>query len=86
MTDVEDQLALVKERVARLEAQMALLRRNLGMSDEPAPEWKVSPEVGELIARGERKEAVRLVREETGASLKDAMRIVDGLGVGGPGA
>jgi hypothetical protein len=48
------------------------------VSDESAPEWQVSTAVADLISRGERKEAVRLVREETGASLKDAMHIVDG--------
>jgi hypothetical protein len=79
MSDVEEQLALLRQRVERLEAQMAFLQRSLGVSDVPAPEWEISAEVAELISRGERKEAVRLVREETGASLKDAMRIVDGL-------
>jgi hypothetical protein len=78
MGDADDQLALLRQRVERLEAQMAFLQRSLGVSDEPAPEWQVSTAVADLISRGERKEAVRLVREETGASLKDAMRIVDG--------
>ena len=79
MSDVDDQLALLRQRVERLEAQMAFLQRSLGVSDEPAPEWRISTEVADLISRGERKEAVRLVREQTGASLKDAMRIVDGF-------
>jgi len=79
MSDVDDRLALLGERVARLEAQMAFLQRSLGVSDGPEPEWQISSEVADLISRGERKEAVRLVREETGASLKDAMRIVDGF-------
>ncbi len=78
MGDADDQFSLLRQRVERLEAQMALLQRSLGVSDEPAPEWQVSTAVADLISRGERKEAVRLVREETGASLKDAMRIVDG--------
>ena len=78
MGDADDQLALLRQRVERLEAQMTFLQRSLGVSDEPAPEWQVSTAVADLISRGERKEAVRLVREETGASLKDAMRIVDG--------
>jgi hypothetical protein len=85
MTDTDDHLALLRQRVERLEAQMAFLQRSLGVSDKPAPEWQISPEVGELLARGERKEAVRLIREETGASLKDAMRIVDGLRGPAPG-
>jgi len=78
MSDVDDQIALLRQRVERLEAQMAFLQRSLGVSEQPAPEWQVSPEVADLILRGERKEAVRLVREETGAGLKDAMHIVDG--------
>ena len=78
MGDVDDQLALLRQRVERLEAQMAFLQRSLGVRDEAAPEWQVSAAVADLISRGERKEAVRLVREETGASLKDAMRVVDG--------
>ncbi len=79
MSDVDDRLALLRQRVERLEAQMAFLQRSLGVSDEPAPEWQLSAEAADLISRGERKEAVRLVREETGASLKDAVRIVDGF-------
>jgi ribosomal protein L7/L12 len=79
MSDVDDQLAVLRERVERLESQMAFLQRSLGVSDEPAPEWQISTEVADLISRGERKEAVRLVREQTGASLKDAVRIVDGF-------
>ena len=79
MGDADDQLALLRERVERLEAQMAFLQRSLGVSDEPAPEWRISTEVADLISRGERKEAVRLVREQTGAGLKDAVRIVDGF-------
>jgi ribosomal protein L7/L12 len=78
VSDAEDQLARLRERVERLEAQVAFLQRGLGVTDQPAPEWGISTEVAELISRGERKEAVRLVREETGASLKDAMHIVDG--------
>jgi len=78
MGDADDQLALLRQRVERLEAQMAFLQRSLGVRDEVAPEWQVSKAVADLISRGERKEAVRLAREETGASLKDAMRLVDG--------
>ena len=79
MNDVADEVVRLRERVERLEAQMALLHRSLGMSEAPAPEWEVSPEVADLIARGEKKEAIRLVREQSGASLKDALRIVESL-------
>jgi hypothetical protein len=82
MGEADDQLTLLRQRVERLEAQMAFLQRSLGVSDEPAPEWRVSTAVADLISRGERKEAVRLVREQTGASLKDAVRIVDGFAGG----
>jgi hypothetical protein len=86
MSDPDGEVARLRERVERLEAQMAFLRRSLGVSDDPAPAWGISTGVAELISRGERKEAVRLVREETGASLKDAMRIVDGFRGPDPGA
>jgi len=79
MNDVEDELVKLRLRVERLEAQLALLLRQLGMSEAPAPEWEVSPEVADLIARGEKKEAIRLVREQSGASLKDALHIVESL-------
>jgi len=74
MGDVDDQLALLRQRVGRLEAQMAFLQRSLGVSDEPAPEWRISAEVADLVSRGERTEAVRRVREETGASRGPASR------------
>lgn len=79
MNDVEDELVKLRQRVERLEAQLTLLLRQLGMSEAPAPAWEISPEVADLVARGEKKEAIRLVREESGASLKDALRIVESL-------
>jgi hypothetical protein len=78
VSEVDERLAQLRERVERLEAQVAFLQRSLGVTDQPAPAWRLSAEVADLISRGERKEAVRLVREETGANLKDAVRIVDG--------
>jgi ribosomal protein L7/L12 len=81
MSDTEEQGAGLAERVTRLEAQVALLMRNLGMSEAPPPEWQVSPEVAELISRGDKKEAIRLVREQSGASLKDALLIVESFHV-----
>jgi len=45
MNDVEDEVLRLRLRGDRLDA--------------PAPEWEVSPEVADLLARGEKKEAIR---------------------------
>jgi ribosomal protein L7/L12 len=65
------------DRVARLEQQVALLCSALGIkNDDPA--HVVPEEVVELIRADQRIQAVRLLRQLTGAKLVAAKRLVDG--------
>lgn len=79
----EQGLAALRRRVERLEAQMAFLMRNLGVAYPDMPEWTPSPEVVDLVVRGDTKGAIRLLREQTGASLKDAKEMVERMQRGG---
>jgi ribosomal protein L7/L12 len=83
MDEMQDELFRLRQRVERLEAQMVFLFRNLGVAYPEMPQWQPSAAVVELVVAGETKEAIRLVREETGAGLKDAKRIVETLERGG---
>lgn len=79
----EYELAALRQRVQRLEAQMAFLMRDLGVAYPDMPDWTPSPEVAELVVKGDTKGAIRLLREQTGASLKDAKEMVDQMRRGG---
>jgi ribosomal protein L7/L12 len=65
------------DRVARLEQQVALLCSALGIDNED-PAHVVPEEVVELIRADQRIQAVRLLRQLTGAKLVAAKRLVDG--------
>lgn len=75
----DDDLADLKERIEKLESQMAYLFRNLGIESGAPPAWRPSPKVMELLASGKKVEAIRAFREESGASLKDAKVFVESL-------
>jgi ribosomal protein L7/L12 len=65
------------DRVAQLELQVALLCSALGIkNDDPA--HVVPEEVVELIRADQRIQAVRRMRQLTGAKLVAAKRLVDG--------
>jgi ribosomal protein L7/L12 len=65
------------DRVARLEQQVALLCSALGIKNDDRAHV-VPEEVVELIRADQRIQAVRLLRQLTGAKLIAAKRLVDG--------
>ncbi|BBZ57113.1 ribosomal protein L7/L12 [Mycolicibacterium phocaicum] len=75
-------------RLTELERRVAILER-AGNSDNaapaPQPQWQsyggsgVSPEVMRLAAAGQKIQAIKRLREETGLGLKEAKGIVDRL-------
>jgi hypothetical protein len=79
MSDTERELAEVKSRMDKLEAQMSFLLRRLNIAAEEAPSWNASPAVLELLRRGEKNAAIRAFMDETAASLKDAKRYIESL-------
>lgn len=83
MENVERELAGIKVRLERIEAQLQFLFRRLGVTTRDAPAAKASPAVIDLLNRGDRKGAMRAFTEETGASLKDAKTFIESLEQGG---
>lgn len=85
MADVERELAGLRQRLERIEAQLQFLFRRLGISTRDAPAAKASPAVMDRLRRGDRKGAMRAFMEETGAGLKDAKTVIESLERGGGG-
>jgi hypothetical protein len=75
-----EELIEIYRRLARLEAQVVFLSRRMGIEMDQTPEWKISPEIEQLLRTGKKQDAVRALMHETGASLKDAARVVEKAG------
>lgn len=81
MCPENDEISELRKRVERLEGRMDFLFRSLGINDNGTPAWKPSPRVLDLLKRGKKVEAIKALREESGASLKDAKIFIDGIDV-----
>ena len=79
MSGVDREILELKERVAKLETQVAYLLRNLGLEHPEPPPRPASSEVLELVRLGRHVDAIRLFRQETGAGLKDAKTFIESL-------
>lgn len=73
----------IRQRLSEQAAQLQLLMRHLGVTPGQLTE---PTEAIKALARqpNRRIEAIRLYREQTGASLKDAKEIIDRVGAGEP--
>ena len=76
--DIEQDMAVLRRRVAKLERQMASLMGTLQVPYEDE-EDQVPPEVLEMVRRGKMILAIKLYREATGVSLKEAKAFVASL-------
>jgi ribosomal protein L7/L12 len=65
-------------RLAQLERQVALIMQHLGIQD-PGPTTTASARVVELARSGNKIEAIKQYRQETGADLGTAKGVVDQL-------
>ncbi len=79
MTDGNKEIAEIKDRLEKIEAQLVFLFRSLGITSREAPAGRASATVLELVARGDKVAAIKAFREETGASLKDAKVFIESL-------
>lgn len=75
---VEHEVFQLRQRVTRLERQVALLMERLGVEYEDEGE-DVLPEVLHALQRGRKIEAIRHYREATGATLRAAKTYVESL-------
>jgi ribosomal protein L7/L12 len=69
-------------RIAALEVKVAGLYQQLGL-EEPAAAGGLSPAVQQALAAGNKIEAIRIQREQTGMGLAEAKAAVEG-GAAGP--
>jgi ribosomal protein L7/L12 len=75
---VDQEVFQLRQRVTRLERQVALLMERLGVEYEDEVE-DVLPEVLHALQRGRKIEAIRRYREATGATLRAAKTYVESL-------
>ena len=81
MADRDREIVEIKTRLEKIEAQLGFLYRTLGITTREAPEWKASPELIDLVRKGDKLAAIKAFREGTGASLKDAKEFIESLSV-----
>jgi ribosomal protein L7/L12 len=79
MSYAESQVIKLNQRVATLEHQVEFLMKHLGVKYDGAPDAGVSPEVMELVRRGDKLRAINAFREETGVGLKEAKEFIESL-------
>ena len=65
-------------RIAALERKVSALYEHLNIA-EPQGVEGVSPEVMDAVRRGDSIRAIKIYREQTGASLGEAQQFVQGL-------
>jgi ribosomal protein L7/L12 len=80
MSTVDRQVFELLQRVARLERQVDFLLQHLGIAYREDPHAGVSPEILDLVRRGEKIKAIQLYREITGLGLKEAKDFIESLG------
>ncbi|MCU0276570.1 MAG: ribosomal protein L7/L12 [Acidobacteria bacterium] len=79
MSDSRREIAEIKARLEKVEAQLGFLFRSMGITAGQAPPGHASAAVLEMAARGDKIAAIKAFREETGASLKDAKEFIESL-------
>jgi len=80
MTSTEENVVHLNARVAKLERQVEFLLQKLELDYVDRPQTGVSPDIWEAVQRGNKIEAIKLYREQTGVDLKTAKDFIDSLG------
>ena len=79
MSHADHEIFELRQRVAKLERQIAFLLERLSLETPEEPDQGVSPEIIDLVRRGKKIQAIKLFRQETGAGLRDAKEFIDSL-------
>jgi ribosomal protein L7/L12 len=69
----------LRRRVEKLERLVARLVDEVGLESDEELDPASSPEIADLVRRGEKLEAIKLYRQKTGAGLKEAKAFVESL-------
>jgi large subunit ribosomal protein L7/L12 len=81
MSYADYEYTALRRRVEKLEWLVARLMDKVGLESDEELDPGSSPEIVDLIRRGEKQEAIKLYREKTGAGLKEAKEFVESLQV-----
>ena len=81
MSNYDNEIFELRQRIAKLEHQMAFVLQQEGLNYRETPNMGVSPEITNLVRQGKKIQAIKLYRQETGAGLKQAKEFVDALEV-----
>ena len=73
----EQEIALLRQRVVRLEAQMEFLFKHLGVSMNADGSVAVDPRIIEALKKNNIIEAIKIYREKTGVGLAEAKSAVE---------
>ncbi len=73
----EQEIALLRQRVVRLEAQMEFLFKHLGVSMNEDGSTAVDPRIIEALKKNNIIEAIKIYREKTGVGLAEAKSAVE---------
>jgi large subunit ribosomal protein L7/L12 len=67
-------------RIAKLERQVEFLLKHLELDYVDHPDKSISPEIMYQLQLGNKIEAIKIYREQTGLGLKEAKDFIDSLG------
>jgi ribosomal protein L7/L12 len=81
MSYADYEYTALRQRVEKLERLVARLMDEVGLEPDEELDSGPSPEIVDLIRRGEKLEAIKLYREKTGVGLKEAKEFVESLQV-----
>jgi len=81
MSNWDQDISSLYQRVAKLERQIAFLLEKNGLEYREERNAGVPPEILALVRQGKKMEAIKLYREQTRVGLKEAKEFIDSLDV-----
>jgi ribosomal protein L7/L12 len=79
MDDDDQRILELETKVEVLERKLDLAMRHLGLTYADGTMSRTEAEVGVLLAKGDKIEAIKVYRDATGADLKAAKEAVEAL-------
>ena len=81
MTSYDNEIFQLRQRITKLENQIAFILHLKGLIYPEEQNMGVSSEIMNLMRQGKKIQAIKLYRQETGVGLKQAKDFVDALEV-----